>query len=180
MGDNGKGIKFPLITLCNYDFVSTNEILSDCREKYSNYFPALQNCLQSWKFDLENFNNSLDYNVSSIISKTTLRFGTREEINLKNVSNVIWKPVFHAQYGLCFLFDLCNVKKYRYVNVHSENGRPSVKMFFNENAWSWTLVLLHTDYDLPDALKLHPYFYARSDVKENVYVELKKRIIYRY
>ena len=46
-GDNENGIQFPLMTFCDNDFVSKNNILQECLIQSNwSFFVALQDCLK--------------------------------------------------------------------------------------------------------------------------------------
>ena len=50
-GDNENGIQFPLMTFCNYEFVSKNRVLQECMDAsaWSFFIDSLIDCLKNDK-----------------------------------------------------------------------------------------------------------------------------------
>ena len=97
---------------------------------------------------------NLQIEKSDVINITRFYDGS-SYIDLQSMDDRIWSKVFHPVYGLCFTFDLSNIKEFEYV-PYGGFGRPVVDFLLSENIMVEKLrIILHTKYDLPDAFQLN-------------------------
>ena len=94
--------------------------------------------------------------VKNIIEMVQLWTGS-EYVNLHDYYGTVWTKVFHNAWGPCYTFDLSKVDKFKYVFL--EAGKRSAIEFVmaQNNLWKTALLMLHTRFDLPDALQLNGY-----------------------
>ena len=63
--------------------------------------------------------------------------------------------MFHYLFGLCHSFDLSNIQEYEFVQ-YKYASRPGIAFTLVENSpWPKFLVMLHSKYDLQDALYMN-------------------------
>ena len=123
-GDNENGIQFPLMTFCDSDFVSKNNILQECliHSNWS-FFIALQDCLSSSKtFKMSAFMNSLTNKRRDFINVTYFWDGLKMT-EIENLDDQIWSRVFHPTYGPCYMLDVSAADKFKYI-PYLQSRRP--------------------------------------------------------
>ena len=156
MGDNGFGIIFPQFTVCDYDFTANNPILKKCNNGSHYFLSALANCLSNdLKFSLTALNESLQYDRRLFINNLTLVYGEIKSISLETLSEEIWSITFHRRFGLCYTLDLSRTKDYHYIDLNQHDANPELHFSYlpDTHPWKWITVLLHTNTDMPDAMR---------------------------
>ena len=156
MGDNGFGIIFPQFSVCDYDFTANNPILKKCNNGSHYFLSALANCLSNdLKFSLTALNESLQYDRRLFINNLTLVYGEIKSISLETLSEEIWSISFHRRFGLCYTLDLSRTKDYHYVDLNQHDANPELHFSYlpDTHPWKWITVLLHTNTDMPDAMR---------------------------
>ena len=104
------GIYFPQLTICNFNFVKDNTILSKCGNGSHNFVQALSNCLETDpNFAIEDLKKSLQTDHRIFIETPQLFYGTQNIISLKHLDDIIWSNVYHRRFGLCYKLDLSDI-----------------------------------------------------------------------
>ena len=160
IGEDGVHLKFPMITICDYQFTESNPVLKDCLDSTKTYLNTLKKCVHEADDDfVSNFNNSLEFDQSKFMANVTLRYIDNDKTFPLNSYNLqMWSPVFHERYGLCYSLNVSSIAEYSLINyMNSPILRITIE---NENPWKWITVFIHSDDDLPDALFLQPRVYV--------------------
>ena len=115
IGDNDeKGITFPQITICNYDFVRQNPVLDKCKNGSYNFLQAMSNCFNADpNFNLNEFKQSLELDPKVFIRRIILQYGSTVIKPLDDIENIILSNVYHQRFGLCYNIDLEKSAKYQ-------------------------------------------------------------------
>ena len=75
---------------------------------------------------------------------------------------VIWSPVFHERFGLCFILDITKFPEYSLIKLHN---KPILRITYAKNTtWNWIVILIHAKDDLPDALFMQPVLYMQLSI----------------
>ena len=62
LGDKDSTIKFPLVSICNYDFALLNPVLNKCGNGSDRFIRTLSNCYKNdTSFKIDEFMKSLDH-----------------------------------------------------------------------------------------------------------------------
>ena len=108
--DNKNGIQFPVITFCHYEETSKNPLLKNCNNDTWDFFPSFSNCIKTDKnFNAESFMSTLQMERKNIIDEVRLYTGS-VFIDLSNMGHNVWSAAFQYNFGLCYSFDLSNIK----------------------------------------------------------------------
>ena len=152
-GDNGKGIQFPLITICDYGFAK-NPLMKDCCTDKYNFISSLVSCMKEDKnFLIESFMDSLQLDIRKIVATVSVWTGS-EYISLQNLDGHAWSRIFDYVWGFCHTFDLSIINKFEYVPY--KRMRPGLEFVMAENnPWQRIAIMFHTKNDLPDAFVLN-------------------------
>ena len=115
IGDNDeKGITFPQVTICNYDFTRQNPVLDKCRNESKNFLQAMSNCFNTDpNFNMDEFKQSLELDPKVFIKSIILKYGSTVIKPLDNLENIILSNVYHERFGLCYNIDLEKSAKYQ-------------------------------------------------------------------
>ena len=180
-GDNINGIEFPLITFCQYRFLSKNEFMKNCLDESGNFLSSFAHCLKTdTKFNIENFMGSLKNEIESIVEKVHIFTGS-EHINLGLLDVNFWSMTFHSRFGQCYTFDLSKKEEFKFI-PYIGSSRPGIEFMFAENnPWQQLWIILHSKNDLPDASVLngHNIISFSNGIKEGHKINIRKKIINR-
>ena len=85
-----------------------------------------------------------------------------------------------TQYNLLILTQLL----FKFIPLYAEDSTPRPQLTLSmtsKNPWTWATIILHTTYDLPEAMNIHPYFFIRvnADIKTYQSAIIGKKKIYR-
>ena len=148
-GDDDSKIQFPIITFCrSLNFPGEHPIMKkyDCGSW--DFLQSFMNCLKTHEnLTINTFIESLPTERKQIIETTY--FWTASEYF--NIDDQLWSPVFHQLYGPCHTFDISKSEKYKLV-AYKGGMRPGLEFILNDNnTWNEPVIILHSNYDLPDA-----------------------------
>ena len=173
-GETKLGVQFPQITLCQK--LLENPIVKECHDGSWNFVSTLASCMNRNK-SVE-FKQNLHPEIENVVEM--VRFWTGSEyLSLWPLYGTIWTRVVLIESGPCYMLDLSKVDKFKYVSVENNAGRPGIEFVMAENnQWQMISLLLHTRFDLPDAIQLNGYFVISfSDkIKQAHKFELRKKI----
>ena len=177
-GDNEKGIQFPLITMCDHDIYAKNSLMKDCYTREYDFIGSFVSCMkQNKNFWVESFMDSLQLDIRKIVARVQVWTGS-EYISFQNLERQAWSRIFHYEFGFCHSFDLSKINKFEYL-PYRERMRPGLAIVMAENnQWQSSAIMVHTKYDLPDALILNGFKYLRfaNKAKHSHSFNLKKKI----
>ena len=126
--DDEKGITFPQVTICNYDFTRQNPVLDKCRNGSYNFLPAMSNCFNSDPtFNLDEFKQSLELDPKVFIKSFYLQYGSTVAIPLDNLESIILSNVYHHRFGLCYNIDLEKSAKYQVSSYQGKTTRQKMR-----------------------------------------------------
>ena len=181
-GDTPNGIVFPQVTMCDWDFTKNNVILNKCRNGSEHFITALTNCFDRDKhFSVSALNQSLQYDRKSFASNLSFIYDPIESVSLEKISEIVWYPIFHRRFGLCFTLDLSKHVDYKFVQFYKHPVAPALRLYFlaNSHPWTWITLILHSEEDVADAMRSHPYFALKTFPKKNYAIYLTKKYIRR-
>ena len=174
-GDNDKGIQFPLIAICDYDF-QKNPLMKDCYTDKHNFISSFVSCMKEDKdFLIESFMDSLQLDIRKVVAMVSVWTGS-EYISLQNLDGHAWSGIFDYIWGFCHTFDLSKINEFKYVPY--KRMRPGLEFVMAENnPWQRIAIMLHTKNDLPDAIILNGYqsITFSNTTKQAHLIGLKKR-----
>ena len=120
-GDNGKGFKFPVITICARSF---DNLGKTCNSSSYNFYEVILKCLlsESANFSLNEFALEMkvdldSFFVNSYVAKTTK---LDETIKIDNFKERIIYLVYHSLYGPCYSLNLHSAKEFEYLEIDIE------------------------------------------------------------
>ena len=109
-----------------------------------------------------------------------VRFWTGSEY--VNLQEKVWSSVFlDDELGPCYTFDLSKVNRLKYVSVNTASS-PAIEFTIGDNnIWQNMFLVVHTRFDLPDAMQLNGYLALSfaNKIKKAHMVDLRKKIIKR-
>ena len=181
-GDRPGGIVFPQLTMCDWDFTKNNVVLYKCRNGSEHFITALTNCFTMDKnFNITEFNQSLQKNRTMFASNLSLTYDQQESVSLEQFSEIIWYPIFHRRFGLCFTLDISKHVDYKFVQFYKHPVAPALEFKFlpNSHPWTWLTIIFHTEEDVADAMRSHPYFTPKTSPQKNYVIYLHKKYIRR-
>jgi hypothetical protein len=104
-------------------------------------------------------------------------------VSLWPLNGKVWTRVFLDELGPCYTFDVTKVEKLKHVSIETDGFlRPGIEFVMaGKNFWQTAKLLLHTNFDLPDAYQLHGYvpLSFSDNVKKAHKVEIQKKIYKR-
>jgi hypothetical protein len=155
-GDNEKGIKFPLITICDHDFTK-NPLMKNCCTNRYDFISSFFSCMkEDSNLLIESFMDSIQLDIRKIVSMVSVWTGSAEYISLQNLDGHAWSGIFDHMWGFCHTFDLSKINKFKYVPY--KRLRPGLKFVMAENnPWQRIAIMFHTKNDLPDAFILNGF-----------------------
>ena len=94
-GDNEKGIQFPVITICEYDFYTNNPLMKDCHTGNWDFISSFVSCMKKDKnFLIGSFLDSLQLDIRKIVAMVQLWTGS-EYISLQDLDGQAWTRIFN-------------------------------------------------------------------------------------
>ena len=157
-GDNENGIQFPLITICSQDFSGQNQLMKDCKSGKHDFIGSFISCMKAnSNYQINSFLDGLRLDIRKLVAMVVIWTGS-EHIYLRDgLDDQVWSMTFHYALGLCYTFDLSKIEKFKYIS-YQERMRPALAIEMAENnPWQSSAIMLHTKYDLPDALILNGF-----------------------
>jgi hypothetical protein len=177
-GETDQGFQFPLITLCDWKIFLNDPILKDCHDGSWHFLSTLISCMRSNKtYKLADHMQNFHPEIENIVE--TVQFWTGlEYVNLDQFYGAVWTKIFHPRKGPCYTFDLTKVDKFKYVLLKSGSSPAVEFVMARNNLWKDGFLMLHTRFDLPDALLLNGFVnLAFLDKNQKAHmVEFRKKI----
>ena len=135
-GEDGR-IVFPKITLCPYEFVKNS--LESCGNGNSDYLQAIESCLQRENSSLHPILQKLRYNREDYFGDV---FNLYEPKTTQNDQNLLWSPVIHARFGLCYTIDVEKSERYNsdYLFHSRKSKRIDVFRVELKNITNWKIM----------------------------------------
>ena len=154
-------LQFPTVSICNWDFTK-NELWKNCSQGQNNYIDALYFCLKENPDILNTIPQSWQEYSSEVHLKRTGKYFSTEQ--------KIWIFSIHERFGPCFSFN--GYKSQKFNETLKELGSDeiiSLEFYLQEIFQGYGVILLHTDFDFPDAYEIHPrLFFTSSKTKQHV------------
>ena len=178
-GDNKNGIQFPHIAFCPYFLVRDNSVLNECYNGSSwSFITALFECLKyDENFNIESFMTTLKKDRETLRAKALFWTG-QGYIDLNNLNEYHWSPLFHPKYGPCYSFDLSKEKEFKFIEYQG-NQVPGIEFIIPRNVtWHDIVVILHSKNDFSDAWMMNGYFktsISNEKFKSNM-IRIRKKI----
>ena len=171
-GDDGINIKFPIMTICPYEFARKS--LDHCSNGSEFYQEILKNCLENDPdFDLNESLRALHYDRQDYFEDIK---PLRLPKTTQNDQESLWSPVIHARFGLCYSIDLDKSKHFSSKLKDYERDIPVYTLELKDKmTWTWMTLMLHEKDDLPDAFDIHPRM--AIEMKTKYWIRIKKKII---
>ena len=178
-GDNENGIQFPLITICSQDFSGQNQLMKDCKSGNHDFIGSFISCMKAnSNYQIDSFLDGLRLDIRKLVDRVVIWTGSEHIHLLDGLEDQAWSMTFHYALGLCYTFDLSKIEKFKYVS-YQERMRPGLAIVMAENnPWQSSAIMVHTKYDLPDALILNGFKNVKfsNTTKQWHTFNLKKKI----
>ena len=110
-GEDGQKFTFPLISICNFNFVKENTYLQTCTNASNlGFISSMEKCISMTHktFSSKDFYDSLEEEIP--ITDISIEFeGQYHSIP----SNYLWGIMYHERYGYCHVLDIHKLKTYQ-------------------------------------------------------------------
>ena len=158
IGDDGKFISYPKITICNQDFVQDSKYLNQCSNGSKMYGGALKFCLES-EFDFVQFEKSIRFSRETHFQDLQIEIFQRGPVKLnQNQQNLIWSQIISWRFGLCQRLSVGNLDYFKQMKIPHLDSLPYLILKFGkEIRWENAIIFLHEGRDFQDAFELQPW-----------------------
>ena len=127
-GDNGKGIKFPVITICATK--SVDSLRKACNSSSYNFYEVILKCLrsESANFSLNEFAIQMKIDLDSFFENSYTaqsKLDFIRDLQIYDYKEKVFYLAYHSLYGPCYTVNLHRVKEFEYLELNEFKEPPT-------------------------------------------------------